>query len=154
MTNKFRRADGMCTLYALACGHLNAHEVNGDRQAITMGAEGAVYFVKSRVHRDPQKGREGMTLWLTYDRDAEGYREALRMFRMLRRSVGPAKQTRGVYRDANPKIDFWILCSDGRTLKYIASTNYWRTCRDALAARNATDDGLCYVRAAIDRSAR
>ena len=24
-TNRFRRADGLCTVYALACGHLNAH---------------------------------------------------------------------------------------------------------------------------------
>ena len=152
--DKFRRADGSCTLYALACGHLDAHRVGGDPQAITMGAEGAVYFVKSRVHTDPQQGREGMALWLTYDRDAEGYREARRMFRMLRRSVSdnpPAKPDG--YRDSNPKIDLWILCKDGRTVKYIGSTNYWRTCRDALAYYNATQP-LCYVRASIDRSAR
>lgn len=83
--NKFRRADGLCTAYALACGHLNAHAVGSDSQAITMGADGAVYWVKSRVHRDTRPGREGQILWLTFPRDTSGYRDALRAFRKLRR---------------------------------------------------------------------
>lgn len=153
MSRKFKRADGLCTVYALACGHLNSHEVDGDPQAITMGADGAVYFVKSRVHRDPQPGREGQRLWLAFPRDRNGYRDAIRMFRMLRRSAGPAVQTRPEYRDANPKIDLWILCSDGRTVKYIASTHWWRTCRDAMAYYNKSDNALTYVRATIDGGA-
>ena len=151
---KIHQKNGMLTAYGLACGYLNAHRVGDDAQAITMGAEGAVYFVKSRVHRDPQKGREGQTLWLTFTRDDQGKRAAERMFRMLTRSVGPASQTRPHYRDSNPKIDLWILCSDGKTVKYIASTNWWRTVRDALAYYNAGGHVFTYVRGTIDRSER
>lgn len=76
--NKFLRADGLCTVYALACGHLNAHTVDGDSMAITMGADGAVYWVKSRVQGQPR--------WLTFPRNRDGYREAIRTFRKLRRA--------------------------------------------------------------------
>ena len=85
--NSFRRADGLCTAYALACGHLNAHRVGDDAQAITMGADGAVYWVKSRMHRDDRHGRENQTLWLTFPRNRVGYRDAIRAFRRLCRSV-------------------------------------------------------------------
>ena len=85
--NRFRRADGLCTVYALACGHLNAHTVGDDAQAITMGADGAVYWVKSRVHRDDRPGRENQILWLTFRRDCDGYRDAIRAFRRLCRSA-------------------------------------------------------------------
>lgn len=146
--NRFRRADGLCTVYALACGHLNAHAVGNDSQAITMGADGAVYWVKSRVHRDARPGREGQILWLTFPRDRDGYRDALRLFRRLRRSVGPAVQTLPAYRETNPKINLWVLCGDGRTIKYYASTNWWRTCRDALAYYNAQGEHI-FVHATI-----
>lgn len=86
--NKFRRADGLCTVYALACGYLNAHAVGDDPQAVTMGADGAVYWIKSRVHSDPQPERVGQTLWLAFPRNRDGYRDALAMFRRLRRSAG------------------------------------------------------------------
>ena len=147
---KIHQKNGMLTAYGLACGYLNAHRVGDDAQAIVMGAEGAVYFVKSRAHRDPQKGREGGTLWLTFTRK----REAERMFRMLTRSVGPTVQTSPEYRDSNPKIDLWILCSDAKTVKYIASTNWWRTVRDALAYYNTGDHAFTYVRGTIDRRER
>ena len=78
-SNRFRRADGLCTVYALACGHLNAHTVGDDPQAVTMGADGAVYWVKSRVQGQPR--------WLTFPRDRDGYRDALRMFRKLCRAA-------------------------------------------------------------------
>lgn len=78
-SNKFRRADGFCTVYALACGHLNAHTVGDDPMAITMGADGAVYWVKSRVDGQPR--------WTAFPRNRDGYREALRMFRKLRRTA-------------------------------------------------------------------
>lgn len=77
--NKFIRADGLCTVYALACGYLNAYTVGNDPQAITMGADGAVYWVKSRVHGQPR--------YLAFPRDCEGYREAVRTFRKLRRAI-------------------------------------------------------------------
>ena len=85
--NKFLRKDGLCTVYALACGHLNAYTVGGDPQAVTMGADGAVYWIKSRIHRDTRPGREGQILWLTFPRGTEGYREALHTFRKLRRDA-------------------------------------------------------------------
>lgn len=62
-----------------------------------------------------------------------------------------AKQTKPHYRDSNPKINLSILCNDGKTEKYIFSTNYWRTCRDALAYYKAAYPMYKFVRACRDK---
>lgn len=61
-------------------------------------------------------------------------------------------QTVPHYSDSNPKIDLWILTNAG-TLKYYASTNYWRTVRDCINYYNRSQgpDGLLFVRGTIDK---
>lgn len=59
-------------------------------------------------------------------------------------------QTKPLYKDSNPKIDLSILCTDGKTEKYIFSTNYWRTCRDALAWYKIHFPMYTFIRATID----
>ena len=62
-------------------------------------------------------------------------------------------QTKPEYRDSNPKIDLYILCNDGVTLKYYGSTNWWRTVRDCLNFYNRSSghNGLLFVKGVIDR---
>ena len=73
MKDKFKRKNGRLTAYALACGYLESHKVGDDAQAVTMGAEGAVYFVKQRIHDDKPA-------WETFPHTAQGYRDALALF--------------------------------------------------------------------------
>ena len=65
-------------------------------------------------------------------------------------------QTKPEYRDSNPKIDLYILCSDDVTLKYYGSTNYWRTVRDCLNFynRSSGQNGLLFVKGVIGREAQ
>lgn len=62
-------------------------------------------------------------------------------------------QTVPYYSDSNPKIDLYILCSDGKTLKYYGSTNYWRTVRDCLNFYNRSQghSGLLFVKGVISK---
>jgi hypothetical protein len=48
-TLKFHDKRGFCTRYAHACGYLDSASLNGDAQHVTMGFEGACYFVKCRT---------------------------------------------------------------------------------------------------------
>ena len=111
-----RRNDGTLTLYGLACGYVETAQAQGDAEHVMLGAEGAVYFVKCR----------GVApCWLTFERDAGGYKQARKAFREL------VKRERAwfkpAYRESNPKIDLYD--ADGR---YIASTNWHATCQNAL----------------------
>lgn len=58
-------------------------------------------------------------------------------------------QTRGEYRQGNPKID--IYDTSGR---YLHSTNWWRTCRDALAHFKRAMPNMKPNKARIDRRSR
>lgn len=70
----FHTADGYCTVYALACGYLDSAVKGTDRQHVTMGAEGAVYFVKCRGDSP---------VWETFERNPEGRKEARKLFNEL-----------------------------------------------------------------------
>lgn len=127
--NKFKRADGLCTVYALACGYLNAASYGDDKQAVTMGAEGAVYFVKSRVHLS---GTD-RTLWAVFERDAQGYKKALHLFRCLRASLRYMHDPIG-YHDTHPKLDFY-----GEDGKYLSSSLYYKNAAHAWANVRVSD---------------
>lgn len=138
---RFHRKDGLCTVYALACGYLNATRVADDPQAITMGAEGAVYFVKQRG---------AASVWSNFPRNPQGYRDAIRLFRALSRVAGlPA--ARGEYSPRNPKIDIFRWCDQDNAAIYLVSTAWYRTCRDALAGMRDTHPGVAIYAATIDR---
>lgn len=85
---RLQRKDGTPTAYALACGYVLAHRIGDDPQAVTMGTDSAVHWVKSRHHpADASDNRPGGTLWRTFERDASGYRAARREFRRLAREA-------------------------------------------------------------------
>lgn len=62
-TPKFIDSKGFCTSYAHGCGYLDSASVPNvdDSQAITMGREGAVYFVKARAYNGHAN------VWEVYD---------------------------------------------------------------------------------------
>ncbi|WP_186214622.1 hypothetical protein [Burkholderia gladioli] len=72
---KFVRADNYLTRYAHACGYLDSATLNDDRQAITMGVDGACYHVKAR----PYNGHE--RVWECFELDDRG--DAVKLFRRL-----------------------------------------------------------------------
>ncbi len=47
---KFIRSDNYLTRYAHACGYLDSATLSDDRQAITLGVDGACYHVKARPY--------------------------------------------------------------------------------------------------------
>jgi hypothetical protein len=87
---KFYDKQGFCTSYAHACGYLDAAKKNDDPQYITMGAEGAVYFVKARI-RMP-------IVWDTFERNGEGRKLARKRFMELVKQE-KAERFKGYNRD-------------------------------------------------------
>lgn len=136
---KTHRKNGRFTTYAMDCGAMEAQPVDNDPQAITLGTESCCFVVKSRVH-----GSEPVQL--RFPKTSAGYTSAIGWYRRLIRSALPQRQGKPAYSESNPKIDLYIL-TNGGGMKYYGSTNYWRTCRDALSYYNK-QGSLAFVHAA------
>lgn len=74
---KFADKRGFLTSYAHRCGYLDIAHIGDDRNAITMGAEGAVYFVKVA----PAKDR--CQVWDCFDATSQGRKDARKRFMQL-----------------------------------------------------------------------
>lgn len=48
------------------------------------------------------------------------------------------------YRDANPKIDIYRDGIERADLRYVGSTNFYRTCRDALIHKMLAEPGVAF----------
>ena len=72
---KFVRADNYLTRYAHACGYLDSARLSDDRQAITLGVDGACYHVKARPYNG--NGR----VWECFELDERS--DAVKLFRRL-----------------------------------------------------------------------
>lgn len=72
---KFVRADNYLTRYGHACGYLDSATLNDDRQAITLGVDGACYHVKAR----PYNGH--VRVWECFELEDRG--DAVKLFRRL-----------------------------------------------------------------------
>lgn len=46
------------------------------------------------------------------------------------------------YRESNPKIDIFRIGAERADYRYVGSTNYYRTCRDALIVRMIAEPGV------------
>lgn len=94
MTNqpKFVRADNYLTRYAHACGYLDSATLNDDRQAITLGVDGACYHVKAR----PYNGHE--RVWECFELDDRG--DAVKLFRRLIRERSAKRNPNSTYSSA------------------------------------------------------
>ena len=81
---KFFDKRGFCTVYSHACGYLDSAMKHGDPQYITMGAEGAVYFVKART---------GFPIvWDCFNRDTAGRKAARKRFMELAKQTGAVRK--------------------------------------------------------------
>lgn len=89
---KFVRADNYLTRYAHACGYLDSATLNDDRQAITMGVDGACYHVKAR----PYNGHE--RVWECFELDDRG--DAVKLFRRLIRERSAKRNRNSTYSSA------------------------------------------------------
>ncbi|MBR8043382.1 hypothetical protein KDW40_02225 [Burkholderia cenocepacia] len=86
---KFIRSDNFLTVYAHACGYLDSATLNNDRQAITLGIDGACYHVKARDYNG--HGR----VWECFDfGDRAG---AMKLFRRLIRERRAARNPNRTY---------------------------------------------------------
>lgn len=81
---KFHDKRGFCTSYSHACGYLDSAEKDGDPQYITMGAEGAVYFVKARISMP--------IVWDTFERNSAGRKAARKRFMELVKQTGARRK--------------------------------------------------------------
>jgi hypothetical protein len=80
---KFHDKRGFCTAYSHACGYLDTAEKDGDAQFISMGAEGAVYFVKARTEE---------RVWDTFERNSAGRKAARKRFMELIKQTGAIRK--------------------------------------------------------------